>query len=109
MATSNTEQISSTDDFISFLQRSCVHDLTQPLSVFTPPWPHDHALEIHFFKRLTGAFGGGQGANGQVLKWSGTTGTHLATEAIFHSAGRRVADIPLTQLGGPGVIVDISD
>lgn len=109
MATSNTDQISSTDDFISFLQRSCVHDLTQPLSVFTPPWPHDHALEIHFFKRLTGAYGGGQGANGQVLKWSGTTGTHLATEAIFHSAGRRVADIPSTQLGGPGVIVDISD
>lgn len=96
-------------ELIPYVQSLTVHDLTQPVSIFTPPWPHDHALEIHFFKRLTGAYGGGQGANGQVLKWSGTTGTHLATEAIFHSGGRRVADVPLAALGGPGVIVDISD
>ena len=101
--------IRTNNDLIDYMSTLKVHDLTQPLSIFTPPWPHDHSLEIHFFKRLTGAYGGGQGANGQILKWSGTTGTHLSTEAIFHSAGRRVADVPLAGLAGPGIIVDISD
>ncbi len=99
----------ATSSLIELLDSVVMHDLTQPLSIFTPPWPHDHALEIHFFKRVTGAAGGGQGANGQILKWSPNTGTHLSTEAIYHSAGRRVAEIPLDQLAGEAVIVDISD
>ena len=94
--------------FIETMQKATVYDLTQPLSIFTPPWPHDHALEIRFFKRVTGAYGGGQGANGQVLKWSNTVGTHVVAESSFHSAGRRVADIPLTELAGEGVIADVS-
>lgn len=101
--------MSDRDDLIQLMTSMTMHDLTQPLSIFTPPWPHDHALEIHFFKRVTGAAGGGQGANGQVLKWSPSTGTHLSTEAIFHSAGRRVAEILLDRLAGEGVIIDISD
>jgi len=84
-------------------------DLTQGCSIFTPPWPGEKALEIHFFKRVTGAYGGGQGANGQLLNWSNTVGTHLVGETAFHSGGRAIADIPLRDLGGPGVVVDISD
>jgi len=38
-------------------------------------------LEVHFFKRLTGAYGGGQGANGQILNWSNTVGTHPGRRA----------------------------
>ena len=64
---------------------------------------------MHFFKRVTGAYGGGQGANGQILNWSNTVGTHLVGETAFHSGGRAIADIPLEDLCGPGVVVDISD
>ncbi|HMD90094.1 MAG TPA: cyclase family protein [Anaerolineaceae bacterium] len=84
-------------------------DLTQGCSIFTPPWPGEKSLEVHFFKRLTGAYGGGQGANGQILNWSNTVGTHLVGETAFNSAGRSIADIPLRDLNGPGVVVDISD
>jgi kynurenine formamidase len=86
-----------------------MYDLTQDCSIFTPPFPGDIALEVHFFKRVTGAYGGGQGANGQILNWSNSVGTHLVGETAFHSGGRRISDIPLSDLCGPGVIVDISD
>jgi len=57
----------------------------------------------------TGAYGGGQGANGQLISWSNSTGTHLVGEKAYFSAGRAISDIPLKDLMGPGVIVDISD
>ena len=95
--------------FIKVMADSKLYDLTQGCSIFTPPWPGEKALEIHFFKRVTGAYGGGQGANGQLLNWSNTVGTHLVGETAFHSGGRAIADIPLTDLCGPGVVVDISD
>ncbi len=97
------------EEFIRMLSSAKMYDITQPLSIYTPPWPGDKALGIHFFKRVTGAFGGGQGANGQILNWSNTTGTHLVGETSFNSAGRAISDIPLDELGGRGVIVDISD
>ncbi|BAJ62602.1 cyclase family protein [Anaerolinea thermophila] len=95
--------------FIKMMAEAKMYDLTQDCSIFTPPFPGDKALEVHFFKRVTGAYGGGQGANGQILNWSNTVGTHLVGETAFHSGGRRISDIPLTDLCGPGVIVDISD
>ena len=55
-------------------------------------------LQVHFFKRLTGSFGGGQGANGQLIEWSNNTGTHLVGPRAFHSGARAIADIPLTDL-----------
>src|SRR3989304_1469075 len=85
------------------------YDLTQDCSIFTPPWPGEKALEVHFFKRVTGAYGGGQGANGQILNRSNTVGTHLVGETAFHSGGRRISGIPRRDLRGPGVVVDISD
>ncbi len=95
--------------FIKMMSEAKLYDLTQDCSIFTPPWPGEKSLEVHFFKRVTGAYGGGQGANGQILNWSNTVGTHLVGETAFHSGARRIADIPLTDLCGPGVIVDISD
>jgi kynurenine formamidase len=97
------------DQFIKIMNNAKLYDLTQGCSIFTPPWPGEKALEIHFFKRVTGAYGGGQGANGQLLNWSNTVGTHLVGETAFHSGGRAMADIPLSDLCGPGVVVDISD
>lgn len=97
------------ESFIKQLSTAKMFDLTQGCSIFTPPWPGEKSLEVHFFKRLTGAYGGGQGANGQILNWSNTVGTHLVGERAFHSGGRAIADIPLRDLSGPGVVVDISD
>jgi arylformamidase len=97
------------EQFVNTLASARLVDLTQGCSIFTPPWPGEKALEIHFFKRVTGAYGGGQGANGQLLNWSNTVGTHLVGERAFHSAGRAISDIPLDALSGPGVVVDISD
>jgi kynurenine formamidase len=97
------------EEFINALTRAKLYDLTQDLSIFTPPWPGDKSLEIHFFKRVTGAYGGGLGANGQILNFSNTVGTHLVGERAFHSGGRAIADVPLKDLCGPGVVVDISD
>ncbi|MGD2058411.1 MAG: cyclase family protein [Anaerolineales bacterium] len=97
------------EDFIKIMSEAQLFDLTQGCSIFTPPWPGEKSLEIHFFKRVTGAYGGGQGANGQILNWSNTVGTHLVGETAFHSGGRAIADIPLTELSGQGVVVDISD
>ncbi len=97
------------EQFIKTMTEARIFDLTQGCSIFTPPWPGEKALEVHFFKRVTGAYGGGQGANGQILNWSNTVGTHLVGERAFHSGGRAIADIPLKELSGPGVVVDISD
>jgi len=97
------------EKFIKTLNEAKVFDLTQGVSIFTPPWPGEKALEVHFFKRVTGAYGGGQGANGQLIEWSNNTGTHLVGPRAFHSGERAIADIPLSDLCGPGVVVDISD
>ena len=97
------------EDLIATLTGARWYDLTHPLSVFTPPWPGEMPLQVHFFKRLTGSFGGGQGANGQLIEWSNNTGTHLVGPRAFHSGSRAIADIPLTDLCGEGVVVDVSD
>jgi kynurenine formamidase len=66
-------------------------------------------LQVHFFKRLTGSFHGGQGANGQLIEWSNNTGTHLVGPRAFHSGERAIADLPLEGLCGRAVVADISD
>ena len=94
---------------IELLSKAKWHDLTPGLSIFTPPFPDEMALQVHFFKRLTGAYGGGQGANGQLIEWSNNTGAHLVGPRAFHSGAEAIADIPLERLCGEGVVVDISD
>ncbi len=95
-------------ELISLLERARWHDLTQPLSVFTPPFPGEMPLQVHFFKRLTGSWGGGQGANGQLIEWSNNTGTHLVGPRAFHSGARALADIPIGDTCGEGVVADVS-
>jgi kynurenine formamidase len=94
--------------FIKMMAEAKMYDLTQDCSIFTPPFPGDKSLEVHFFKRVTGAYGGGAGANGQILNWSNTVGTHLVGETAYHSGGRAIADVPLKDLSGVGVVADIS-
>ena len=62
------EQDMKRRDLIGMLSEASWFDLTQPLSLFTPPWPGEMPLQVHFFKRLTGSYHGGQGANGQLIE-----------------------------------------
>ena len=91
------------------LTKASWYDLNQQLSIFTPPFPNEMPLQIQFFKRVTGSFIGGPGANGQLIEWSNNTGTHLVGPRAFHSGMQALSDIPLTDVAGEGVIVDISD
>jgi len=99
----------SNDNHVDLLSNANWYDLTQALSIFTPPWPGEMPLQVHFFKRLTGSWGGGQGANGQLVEWSNNTGSHLVGPRAFHSGAEAIAEIPLNRLSGEAVIVDISD
>lgn len=96
-------------NMIELLNKAKWYDLNQPLSIFTPPWPGEMPLQVHFFKRVTGSFHGGQGANGQLIEWSNNTGTHLVGPTAFHSGMRNISDIPLDDITGEGVVADISD
>ncbi|MFX0051407.1 MAG: cyclase family protein, partial [Candidatus Hermodarchaeota archaeon] len=83
-------------------------DLTQSLSIHTPPWPSYMPLQIQYFKRIAGAHMG-QGANGQIIKTSNHVGTHIDGEIHFFAAGRTIGEMKLEEFCGAGVIVDISD
>ncbi len=96
-------------NMIELLNKAKWYDLNQPLSIFTPPWPGEMPLQVHFFKRVTGSYHGGQGANGQLIEWSNNTGTHLVGPTAFHSGMRNISDIPLDDITGEGVVADISD
>ncbi len=85
-----------------------MYDLTQKLSVHTPPWPSYMPLGVQYFKRLAGAHMG-QGANGQIIKTSNHVGTHLDGEVHFHASGRTIGETPLEDLCGAGAIADISE
>jgi len=89
---------------LKFWDQVQMYDLTQPLSHLTPPWPTYEPLQIKFFKRLSS-----NGANGQLITTSNHVGTHLDGSLHFCTHGRDIAAIPLTDLIGPGVVVDISD
>ncbi len=97
------------NNMIDLLSKAKWYDLNQPLSIFTPPWPGEMPLQVHFFKRVTGSFHGGAGSNGQLIEWSNNTGTHLVGPTAFHSGMRSIADIPLNDISGEGVVADISD
>ncbi|HFC12777.1 MAG TPA: cyclase family protein, partial [Anaerolineae bacterium] len=51
---------------------------------------------------------GGLGANGQLIEWSNSVGTHLVGERAFHSGAKAIADIGLDELCGEAVVVDLS-
>ncbi len=95
-------------EFIELMGQAKIYDLTQRLSVHTPPWPSYMPLGIQYFKRLAGAHQG-QGANGQIITTSNHVGTHIDGEIHFHASGRSIGDMPLDHWYGPGVVVDISE
>ena len=81
-----------------------LYDLTQKIGISTPPWPTYEPLEMKYFKRLST-----ERVNGQIIKTSNHIGTHLDGERHFWTAGRDMASIPLEDLFGDGVVVDLSD
>lgn len=95
------------NDFIKQMANAKMFDLTQPLSVHTPPWPSYMPLQVQYFKRIAGAHMG-QGANGQIIQTSNHVGTHMDGEIHFHSSGRSIGNVPLSEWVGEGVVVDIS-
>ena len=95
------------EQFIKTLANAKLYDLTQPLSVHTPPWPSYIPLSVQYFKRIAGAHMG-QGANGQVITTSNHVGTHMDGEIHFHACGRSIGQVPMHEWVGPGVIVDLS-
>ncbi|OGS37741.1 MAG: cyclase [Elusimicrobia bacterium RIFOXYA2_FULL_69_6] len=96
-----------TNDFIHLMGKVKMYDLTQRLSVHTPPWPSYIPLSVQYFKRLAGAHMG-QGANGQVITTSNHVGTHMDGEIHFHASGRSIGQVPMHEWVGPGAVVDIS-
>jgi kynurenine formamidase len=96
-----------TNDFISLMGKVKMYDLTQRLSVHTPPWPSYIPLSVQYFKRIAGAHMG-QGANGQVITTSNHVGTHMDGEIHFHASGRSIGQVPMAEWAGPGAVVDIS-
>ncbi len=97
-----------TEQFLSFMNDLRVYDLTQVLSIHSPPWPSYIPLSVQYFKRIAGAHMG-QGANGQVITTSHHVGTHMDGEIHFHGSGRSIGQVPILEWIGPGVVVDISD
>lgn len=96
------------EEFLQFMDSVKVYDLTQNLSIHTPPWPSYMPLGIQYFKRIAGAHMG-QGANGQIITTSNHVGTHMDGEIHFHASGRAIGQVPLNEWLGQGVVVDISD
>ena len=97
-----------TADFIDYMGKVKMYDLTQRLSVHTPPWPSYIPLSVQYFKRIAGAHMG-QGANGQVITTSNHVGTHMDGEIHFHACGRSIGQVPMAEWIGAGAVVDISD
>ncbi|MBU1078160.1 MAG: cyclase family protein [Spirochaetes bacterium] len=98
----------NTSELLKFMEKIKIVDLTQPLSIHTPPWPSYMPLGIQYFKRIAGAHMG-QGANGQIITTSNHVGTHMDGEIHFHASGRTIGQVPIEEWVGPGVVVDISD
>jgi arylformamidase len=98
----------NTKKFLEFMQKVRIYDLTQQLSIHTPPWPSYMPLGIQYFKRIAGAHMG-QGASGQIITTSNHVGTHMDGEIHFHASGRAIGQVPLDEWLGPGVVVDLSD
>ncbi len=97
-----------TEEFLKLMDQTKIYDLTQRLSIHTPPWPSYMPLGLQYFKRIAGAHQG-QGANGQIMTTSNHVGTHMDGEIHFHSSGRPIGDVGLDEWTGQGVVVDLSD
>ena len=95
------------NEFLKFMDGVKKYDLTQRLSIHTPPWPSYVPMQIQYFKRLAGAHMG-QGANGQIITSSNHVGTHIDGEIHFVGNGRTIGNVPLEEWIGSAAVVDIS-
>ena len=96
-----------TEQFLDLMGKVKMYDLTQRLSIHTPPWPSYIPLQLQYFKRIAGAHMG-QGANGQVITTSNHVGTHMDGEIHFHASGRSIGQVPMQEWVGPGAVADLS-
>ncbi len=79
-------------------------DLTQPWGAMAPPYPTDPSPVISVTGRIS------RGALfSQKIETSMHCGTHIDAPIHAVSGGKDMASIPLEQLYGDGVIVDVSD
>lgn len=81
-----------------------LYDLSQPLNQEAPFWPLYPPFEVKFIKRKAE-----HGVNAQYIMTPNHMGTHLDAPLHFVTGGKSIDQIPLTQLYGPGVIVDVSE
>ena len=81
-----------------------IYDLSQPLSNLTPPFPTYPPFEFKWIKVLHE-----HNVQAQYIQGPLHIGTHLDGPLHFDPAGPDIASIPLEQLVGEGVILDISD
>ncbi|MGA9534069.1 MAG: cyclase family protein [Anaerolineales bacterium] len=81
-----------------------IYDLSQPLNADAPFWPFYPPFEVKYIKRKAE-----HGVNAQYIQTSNHMGTHLDAPRHFVTAGRTIDQVPLENLYGPGVIVDLSD
>jgi len=81
-----------------------LYDLSQPLGADAHFWPWYPPFEVYYFKRKSE-----HGVNAQYIKTSNHIGTHLDAPRHFATGGKTIDQIPLTDLYGPGVIVNLSD
>ncbi len=96
------------EQFLNFMDDMEVLDLTQDLSIHTPPWPSYMPMGLQYFKRIAGAHMG-QGANGQIMTTSNHVGTHMDGEIHFWSCGRAIGKVPMKEWIGQAAVVDLSD
>ncbi|MEM2878161.1 MAG: cyclase family protein [Candidatus Hadarchaeales archaeon] len=79
-------------------------DLTQPLGIFTPPWPGGVSPTIRYVNRIS-TDGYGQ----QEIKFTTHISTHLDGPLHFDPKGRDLSSLPIDKLFGEGAIVDVSE
>lgn len=79
-------------------------DLTMPLTSATPVFPGDPQVEVRPAADLER-----DGYVTHELHLGTHSGTHLDAPAHFSSSGRSLADVPLEQFCGRGVLIDARD
>jgi arylformamidase len=79
-------------------------DLSQPWNGDTPAFALDEAPHVYWAKRMVS-----HGTNHQRITTQLHIGTHIDAPLHWREEGMDVASIPLAQLFGPAVVVDVSE
>jgi kynurenine formamidase len=79
-------------------------DLSQPWNGDSPAFALDEAPQVYWAKRMVS-----HGTNHQRITTQLHIGTHIDAPLHWREEGMDIASIPLAQLLGPAVVVDLSD